>query len=100
MRIVSGAGASVSDGAGGIGAEVSLTEDGAGAAAVGALVVADVDVPVTFCAIAPGSGNSEFVSGWARRTSMEKKRTPHAPRNTVLNFPPYGDVRKIITYSN
>ncbi len=68
LRIVSGAGASVSDGAGGIGAEVSLTA--AGAAFVGAALV------VAFCAMAPGSGISAFVSGCARRTSVEKKISP------------------------
>jgi hypothetical protein len=96
---VSGAGASLSDAAGGIGSEVSLTGAGtfAGAAFVNALTGAAF--VLAFCAMTPGSGISEFVSGWARRTSIERKISPPMPAKTVLNFPPYKDVRKIITNS-
>jgi hypothetical protein len=85
-----------------MGAEVSLTGAGAlmGAAFVDALAgAAFVEALIAFCAMAPGSGISEFVSGWARRTSIERKISPQMPVNTVLNFPPYKDVRKIITNS-
>jgi hypothetical protein len=85
-----------------MGAEESLTGDGAGADApggmgaalvVGALVAGALPA---FCAMAPGPGISEFGSGWAK-TAGEKKISPQAARNTALNFPPYKDVRKNIT---
>src|ERR1700761_7330332 len=99
LRIVSGGGASVSDGAGGIGAEVSLTGAGAPVGAAFVAALAGAALVNTFCAMAPGSGISEFVSGWARRTCIERKISPPMHVKTVLNFPPYKDVRKIITNS-
>jgi hypothetical protein len=88
------------------GVDVEVEESGvdavSGAELVGALVdAALVDGGLTaFCAMAPGPGSSAFVSVCARRRTVEKKISPQKPTNTVLNFPPYKDVRKIITYMN
>jgi hypothetical protein len=50
-------------------------------------------------AMAPGSEMSALVSGSACNAKDEKKISPPMPAATVLNFPPYKDVRKIITSS-
>jgi hypothetical protein len=89
----------VIDAAGGMGAEVSLTGAGAPVGAAFVEALAGAAFVEAFAAMAPGSGISEFGSGWARRTSIERKISPQTPVKTVLNFPPYKDVRKIITNS-